>query len=165
MAKPWVGQLRRAWDWYSGAAYAGPDAKLPPVSRRDPFLTPAEAAFLDVLEGVVGKRGRVLAKVSLDAVLQLPGTDLTHPGRAAWRAKLARRTVDYLVCDLRPTHPRVVVELDPPHAPRPKRRARQGELDQLLRAAGLPLVRIRIAPAYDGRELQRKILPYLAEVR
>ena len=171
MALPLLPTLRRAWDWYRAptlGALAGRPAtltELPPVVRRDPFLAPAEAAFLDVLEGVVGKRGRVLAKVSLDAVLQLPGTDLTSPGRAAWRARLSRRTVDYLVCDLRPTHPRVAVELDPPADPRPKRRAREAELDGLLRLAELPLVRVRTAPSYDARELQKQILPFLAELR
>ena len=134
---------------------------MPRVRVCAPFLTPPEAAFLTVLENVVGKRGRVLAKVSLAALLEVPGGERDNPGRGRWHRRLGWRTVDYLCCD-NAARPRVVVELDPPGPPRPKRRAREAELDAMLTAARLPVVRVEAAGAYDGRRLQGQILPHLA---
>ena len=134
---------------------------MPRVAVVSPFLDPAEAAFLTVLENVVGKRGRVLAKVSLAALLDVPGDERANPGRGRWHRRLGWRTVDYLCCD-NAARPRVVVELDPPGPPRPKRAARQRELDALLAAARLPAIRVEAAGAYNALLLQRQILPHLA---
>lgn len=141
-----------------GGTRGGP---MPRVEVVSPFLDPAEAAFLAALESVVGKRGRVLAKVSLAALLDVPGSERDNPGRGRWHRRLGWRTVDFLCCD-NAARPRVAVELDPPGPSRPKRAARERELDALLAAAGLPVVRVESAGAYRVHALQARILPHLA---
>lgn len=125
------------------------------------FVSPAEANFFRVLRHVVGDRGHVLSQVALNRVLFFPGNTRSDPGRAAWRNKVARRSLDFVVCDAATLRPLVAVELDDATHAEPSRQTRDAEVDALLEAAGLPLVRVLPDRTYDARELEAAIGPHL----
>jgi hypothetical protein len=57
--------------------------------------------------------------------------------------------------------PLVAIELDEPSHDQPHRQARDAEVEQLLKLAGLPLVRLRTRYAYKTTELEAMLAPHL----
>ena len=144
----------------AGAPTGG--AALPRVMVSTKFISKAEADFFRVLRHTVGDRGHVLAQVALNQLLFFPGSNKGSPGRAAWQNKVARRSLDFLVCDPATLRPLVAVELDDASHAEPKRQTRDDEVEALLAAAGLPLVHVLPDRSYDTRELEAAIGPHLA---
>ena len=140
-----------------------PTAAMPEIRISDRFMSPAEANFYRVLIKVVGDRGHVLAQVSLRQLLYLPGSNKSNPGRAAWQNKIAARSVDFLVCHSSTLRPLVVIELDEETHTKPERQTRDEEVEAVLRAAGLPLLRVLADRSYDTRELDATLAPYLMD--
>jgi very-short-patch-repair endonuclease len=122
----------------------------------------AEADFFRVLTRVVGSRGHILAQVSLRQLLWMPGNNQTNPGRATWQNKIAAKSLDFVVSDLATLRPRVVIELDEPSHARPERQTRDEDVQTILEAARLPVLKVLTSRNYDTRELAATILPYLA---
>jgi hypothetical protein len=127
------------------------------------FVTDAEASFFRVLRKVVGDRGHVLAQVSLKQLLWFPGNAKSNPGRATWENKVRARSVDFVVCDPATLRPRVAIELDEPSHARPQRQTRDDEVESILLAAGLPLLRVLTSRTYDTRELDASVSPHLGK--
>lgn len=134
---------------------------LPKVMVSNRFVTSAEADFFRVLQRVVGPRGHVLAQVSLKQLLFLPGSKQSNPGRAAWQSKINQRSLDFLVCHPATLKPLVAIELDEPTHARPERQTRDEEVEALLRAAGLPVLRVLTSRVYDTRELEAVLAPHV----
>ena len=132
----------------------------PRVMVSTKFITPAEQSFYGVLIRVVGDRGHILAQVAINQLLFFPGNRGT-PGRLAWQNKVKQRSIDFLVCDRRTLRPLVAIELDDASHDAPDRQRRDAEVDRLFAAAGLPLVHVRAARAYDTRELAAEVEPHL----
>jgi hypothetical protein len=136
-------------------------ADLPKVQVNKYFVTNAEANFFRVLRQVVGTSGHVLAQVPLGRLLWFPGNNQSNPGRQSWDNRIARKTVDFLICDFSTLRPLVAIELDEPSHDAPKRQARDEQVEIMLRAAGLPLIRFRTARMYDTRQLLSSLAPHL----
>lgn len=134
---------------------------LPEVRANKYFVSDAEANFFRVLHRVVGDRGHVLAQASFRQLLWFPGNNRSNPGRQAWHNKVAAKTVDFVVCDLATLRPLVVIELDEPSHARPERQTRDEQVEAILEAAGVPLLRVLTSRAYDTRELDATVGPYL----
>lgn len=126
------------------------------------FVTDAEANFFRVLQRVVGPRGHVLAQVSLRQLLRLPGNNKTNPGRATWPNKIAAKSVDFVIADPATLRPLVVFELDDSTHSRPERQTRDDEVDAILHAAGIPVLKAVTSRNYDTRELEAALITYLA---
>ena len=129
------------------------------VSTR--FVTPAEADFFRVLRAVVGDRCHILAQVSLGRLLFFPGSNATNPGRARWWNKVCQRSIDFLLCDPATLKPLLAIELDEPSHEAPARQARDAEVNALLRAAGLAVLRIPTGRTYNTRDLAALLLPHI----
>lgn len=140
-------------------------AGMPEVRVSTKFVSGAEADFFRVLRAVVGDRGHVLAQVSLGRLLYFPGTNATNPGRARWWNKVCQRSVDFLVCDPATLKPLVAIELDEPSHARPERQTRDQEVDAVLEAAGLVLLRVLTGRTYDTRKLSDIVLRHLPPER
>jgi hypothetical protein len=125
------------------------------------FVSNAEGDFFRVLRQVVGDRGHVLAQVSLRQLIWFPGNNHSNPGRQTWQNKVAAKSVDFVVCDPASLWPKLVIELDEPSHARPERQNRDEEVEAILDAAGLPIVRVLTSRSYDTRELETAIGPYL----
>ena len=146
----------------AGASDRSAAVGLPKVMVSNRFLTPAEINFFRVLVTVVGNRGHVLAQVSLRQLLHLPGSNRSNRGRATWQNKVAGRSLDYLICDARTLRPVLAIELDEPTHARPERQTRDEEVETMLRAAGLPYIRLLAERGYNTREIEEAVRPHLS---
>jgi hypothetical protein len=78
---------------------------------------------------------------------------LTHAGRASWQIKIHKRSIDFLICHPSTLEPLLAIELDEPSHARPERQSRDTEVEGLLIAADLPLIRMLSSRTWDTREL------------
>jgi hypothetical protein len=120
--------------------------------KRAGLLTPAEVAFYKVLVAAVGGRYVVMAQVSLAGILEVDRAKVTGGGRQGFQAafnRISRKTVDFVLCE--PGTMRIVaaVELDDRSHERAERKERDGFVEAAMKAAGLPLMRVKAAGSYD----------------
>lgn len=143
-----------------GGGAPQPTTAMPRVQVNKYFVSDGEAGFFRVLRKVVGERGHVLAQVSLRQLVWFPGNSQSNPGRQTWQNKVAAKSVDFVVCDPASLRPKVVIELDEPSHARPERQTRDEQVESVLEATGLPVVRVLTSRNYDTRELEAALGPY-----
>ena len=68
--------------------------------------------------------------------------------------------MDFVICDPASLWPKLVIELDEPSHVRPERQTRDEQVEAVLIAAGLPVVRVLTSRTYDTRELEAAIAAY-----
>ncbi len=129
------------------------------VELKRKFLSDAEVSFFHVLQTVVGERGHIFAQVSLGQLLYAAAD--SRSAQASARNRYDRKTVDFLICDPKTLRPLVAIELDDSTHNRPNRQTRDEQVDELLKSAGLPLVRVKARRTYNTRELEAAIGQYL----
>jgi hypothetical protein len=127
------------------------------------FITQAERAFFLVLQTVVAGRAHIFCQVSLRQLLFMPGSNQSNPGRQSWQNRVAAKSIDFLLCDARTFQPLLAIELDDSSHAQPRRQTRDEQVDTLLEAAQLPLIRVLASRQYDVQELRTTILPHLAQ--
>ena len=81
-----------------------------PYRIRDDFLSPAELNFYRVLRTAVGDWAVICPKVSLGDLFYAKSGD--HRTNVAYRNKIARKHVDFLLCDSQSIRPLLGIELD-----------------------------------------------------
>nr|VFK66037.1 MAG: Protein of unknown function (DUF2726) [Candidatus Kentron sp. UNK]VFK71711.1 MAG: Protein of unknown function (DUF2726) [Candidatus Kentron sp. UNK] len=127
-----------------------------PYESVDGLFSPAELAFLEVLDEAVGRRYRVFGKVRLADVLRVrSGLE-----RSAWRAafnKIQSKHLDFVVCDADGPAIRFAVELDDRSHARADRRTRDIFVDRALAAARVPLFRFPVRRAYSVEDIRDRI--------
>lgn len=123
-----------------------------PYRLRDDFLSPAELSFYHVLRQSVGGDYVVLAKVNLADLLFVPGKQ-----GVAFRNKIDRKHVDFVLCDPASMKPHCAIELDDRSHQRADRQERDAFIDAALKTAGLCLVRIAASRSYSPKELRKLI--------
>jgi hypothetical protein len=122
-----------------------------PYRVRDDFLSPAELGFYHVLRVAVGDWAVICPKVSLaDLFYAKSGS---HTVNTSYTNRIARKHIDFLVCDPQSMEPLLGIELDDSSHSRAARKRRDEFVDQVFAAAGLPLLRQPVRPTYDGRGL------------
>jgi len=126
-----------------------------PFHVRDDFLSPAECSFYHLLQSAAGDWAVVCPKVSLaDLFFARTGDYGTN---TSYRNRIARKHVDFLLCDPRSMKPLLGIELDDASHNRADRQERDGFVDQVFAAAGLPLHRQRVRRAYDLHALRASL--------
>ncbi len=107
--------------------------------KKQSFLTPAELDFYNALGQAVSHEYRIFAQVHLGSILdeKIKGQDW----RAA-RAHINRKSVDFLLCDKEYLTPKLAIELDDKSHEREDRVERDTEVERILKAAELPLLRV-----------------------
>ena len=141
-----------------GIRLGRPAEKDLPYRRRDDFLSPAEFSFYRVLCTVVGSRGVICPKVNLNDIFCVARPNENQ----AYRNKIDRKHVDFLVCDPVTMTPRCGIELDDASHGRRDRQERDELVDKVFEAAGLPLLHVPAPRSYNSNELAAKIGPCLA---
>ena len=123
-----------------------------PYRLRDQFLSPAEMAFYRFLLEMTGEKAHVLSKIRLADIFYVsqPRENL------AYRNKIDRKHVDFLICDPNTMQPRFAIELDDRTHQREDRKARDAFVDRVFEASGLPLVHVKVQKAYDKTELAKE---------
>ncbi len=118
------------------------------------FMTRSENDFYHGLVQAVGNEYVIFAQVHLPTIVdeKLPGQDW----RAA-RARIDRKSVDFVLCDKEYLNPRLAIELDDISHERPDRHERDGFVEEILKQAGLPLLRIQNSENLSTSELAQRI--------
>lgn len=125
-----------------------------PYRRKDYLLSQAERSLFGVLAEAVGDHYLIFAKVRLADLVWLPkGTE----SRQGHFNRVQSKHVDFVICDRAAIRPLLCVELDDASHVQASRQTRDEFVDSALRAAGLPIIRIRAAKAYNMLELRSQI--------
>ena len=125
-----------------------------PYRKTDHLLTPAERSFFGVLGQAIDSDLYIFAKVRLSDLLWLPqGTR----DRQAYLNRIQSKHVDFVLCDSATTEPRLLIELDDSSHQKARRRSRDAFLDEAVRRAGLPILRVPAKRSYAPGELRQLI--------
>jgi Protein of unknown function (DUF2726)/Topoisomerase DNA binding C4 zinc finger len=130
-----------------------PPAVELPYRLRDDFLSAAELSFYRVLRVAAGDSVVVCPKVNLADVLFV----VRRNENQGYRNKIDRKHVDFLLCDAASMRPLLGVELDDKSHQRADRQARDAFVDEVFRAAGLPLLHMTAQSSYGVGELAASI--------
>lgn len=130
-----------------------------PYQLRDHFLTPAELSFFTVLKTAVGERAALSTKVGLNDLFWVKTEDQSR--FRIYTNRIDRKHVDFLVCDPVTMQPRVGIELDDRSHQRADRQARDEFVDQVFKAAKLPILHVPAKRAYVAAEIAAQLAPYL----
>jgi hypothetical protein len=134
-------------------SYKSGSAPLPYI-RATALLTKGERAFWHPLLRAIDGRYRLFCKVRLADVVRCP-PDRRDEGR--WFRKIGRYHVDFVVCDSKTTAPLLVIELDDRGHRERIRRDRDSFKDAVLKAAGIPILRVPAQHAYDAAALKAEV--------
>jgi len=132
------------------------DVALRPFFKRKYLLSVAEKRFYDVLRQVVDGLP-VLPKVRLADLVE---ADERHLRRKSNFDYIKAKHIDFVICD-RALSPIIAVELDDRSHQRPDRKARDRDVDQILRIAELPIERFAVRRDYDPVEITKRLLAKL----
>ena len=143
----------RRWRRPAPPRRAAQRCQYPPYTRRQALLSRGELAFYHVLRRATAPRYLISMKTRLADVLACPD----HLWNTPYGRRLARKHVDFVLYDPRTTAIVAVIELDDRSHRYRQRRLRDLFLTESLRAAGVPLVRIKAASAYDSTQLRETI--------
>lgn len=162
-----MGKLYDLWPWLVLALGAGIVYLLarrvrpakPPYQKRSSLLTPAETKFYRVLQGAVVGDWPIFAMVRLADVIQVKRKT---PGYRRWFNPIVGKHVDFVICDPETLEPRVAIELDDATHDTPARIERDKLVNAALDAAGLPLLRVRVAGNYDQAALRKSLAAHLS---
>lgn len=132
----------------------------PSYLKRESLLLEHEQHYFSTLMRAVGNHARVFPKVRLSDFIQPHGV---NPEQRAHWMRVQRRCVDFLLCSPNNLTPVLAVDLDT----RAKKRRREASpggdvLDKALKAANIPLLRIRATREYDPHEVLHQIRLALA---
>jgi hypothetical protein len=126
-------------------------AEVLPYHIRDDFLSPAELNFYRVLRSITSDWAIICPKVSLGDLFYAQTGD--YGTNTAYRNKIDRKHVDFLLCDSQSMYPLLGIELDDASHQRAYRQERDHFVEQVFEVAGLPLLRIEVQTSYNVRAL------------
>lgn len=120
-----------------------------PYRLRDDFLSTSEQSFYLALKNMMGEYLTICPKVSLADIFFVicPNENMGAYNR------INRKHVDFLVCEPKTMKPRFAIELDDISHQRADREERDDFVDEVYKAANLPLIRIPVRNAYNTAEL------------
>lgn len=124
-----------------------------PYGKRDDFLSAAEISFFHVLKSLLPAEYHLCTKVRIG---DLVFVRRPHENQAA-RNRIDRKHVDFLICDAKTMEPKMAIELDDKSQQRKDRQERDAFVDEVFRAAGIPLVHIPAAKSYQIDEIRREL--------
>jgi hypothetical protein len=139
-----------------------PDETLP-YYQRDDFLTPAEHSFFLTLGQAVADWALICPKVSLGDLFYTKTGD--HSENQAYRNRISRKHVDFLLCDPRTARPLLGIELDDKSHQRADRQQRDEFVERVFSAAGLPLARVPVQYSYNTGQLAHSLQAQVGSAR
>lgn len=125
-----------------------------PYRRKDYLLTKAERAFFDVLQGCAAGEFLIFAKVRLADLVWIPGGT---ESRMSFQNRIQSKHIDFVLCSGDAVRPVLAIELDDSSHERESRRSRDEFVNDTLKAAGLPFLRVPVRARYDAAELRTLI--------
>ncbi len=134
-----------------------PDAEVFPYRVRDDFLSPAELSFYKVLVLILRNRYTVQSKVRLADIFFVAQAK----GKMAYFNRISQRHLDFLVCDAASMKPLLGIELDDSSHRKKNRQERDAFVEEVFRAAKLPLVRFPVQRGYTAKDVAARLAPFL----
>lgn len=118
------------------------------------IMTRAEHECFDSLMAAVGSEYHIFPQVHLASIVdsKVKGQNWN----AAFR-HINQKSVDFVLCDKAYISPKLAIELDDKTHERADRVERDSEVERILVAAGLPLLRINNTGSFNSQELLEKI--------
>lgn len=129
-----------------------------PYQKKWYLLSPAERDFYETLRQAAGDHYLIFAKVRLLDLLWLPqnlSNRQTHINR------VQAKHVDFVLCHPQTVAPALVIELDDTSHQLPERQERDTFLNEVLRCAGIPLLRVPVRKSFSASALRGQILETL----
>ncbi|MCL4266065.1 MAG: DUF2726 domain-containing protein [Anaerolineae bacterium] len=123
-----------------------------PYRLRDDFLSPAELNFYRALQTAVADWAMLFTKVNLGDLFYASTGDQGQ--NQAYRNRISRKHLDFLLCDPNTLRPLLGIELDDSSHNRSDRQQRDQFVDGVFAAAGLPLVHVRVSHSYSPDKLR-----------
>lgn len=124
-----------------------------PYHLRDDFLSPAELNFYRVLQTAVSDWAIIFTKVSLGDLFFAQAGDRAK--NQAYRNKIDRKHVDFLLCDPQTIRPILGIELDDKSHQQADRQARDHFVNKVFAAAKLPLAHVPVRRGYSPTKLNQ----------
>lgn len=107
-------------------------------TRKQYLMTQSESGFLKILFEAVEGRYYIVPQVHLSSIL-----DYKAKGQS-WKGAFSHingKSVDFVICDKQSIQPLIAIEVDDWSHESDTRRARDTEVERILKEAGLPLLR------------------------
>jgi very-short-patch-repair endonuclease len=128
-------------------------ARRLPYFSREFLLTQGEAAFYQVLRTEVPDGLTLCFKVRLCDLIDCAA----DARRKGFWAKISQKHLDFVLVDSADTAIRLAIELDDRSHDRKDRRERDAFVDAALAVAGIPILRVAAASAYDARAIRARL--------
>lgn len=125
-----------------------------PYQKRLYLMTKAERSFYGILVSCCSEQHLIFSKVRLADLISVKS------GTHSWRSyfnKIQSKHVDFLIVSKNSISPLLVIELDDSSHQRPDRIKRDLFMDEALRAAGIPILRVKTSKSYSLNEISDKI--------
>ena len=119
------------------------------------LFTPAELKFYKILEEVVEDQ-KIFGKVRVADIIKVD-SGKAKGNYLKYFNKIAKKHVDFLICDPISLEPLVAIELDDSSHETTERAERDIFLDRIFKMAELPLIRFKVRAKYDKIEIKRRI--------
>jgi hypothetical protein len=148
--------------WYIKVYHKRPKLEddTPSYLKRESLLLEHEQRYFATLIQVVGRYARVFPKVRLSDFVQPHGV---QPEQRAHWLRVQRRCVDFLLCSPNNLSPVLAIDLDTRVKKRRREQSPGGDVvEKALKAANIPLLRIRATREYDPHEVLHQIRLVLA---
>lgn len=127
--------------------------------RKQFFMSRAEHECFEALMTAVGNEYHIFPQVHLPTIIdnKVKGQNWN----AAFR-HVSQKSVDFVLCNKRYIEPILAIELDDQTHNRQDRKDRDGEVERILKDAGLPLLRLENHGQFDPQELSKRISEVLS---
>ncbi len=122
----------------------------------DTLCTPAERAFLGVLDMAVPDGHRIFAKVRLADLIKV-GSGLKASSRQTAFNRISRKHVDFVLCRADDIAITAAIELDDSSHNHSDRQDRDAFIDKAMASAGIPIIRFSARHAYGVGEVRQAI--------
>lgn len=128
-----------------------------PYEKELSLFSLAERSFLGVLEQVINNRYRLMGKIRLADIVKVK-SGLNKSARSSAFNKIQSKHIDIVACDPATLSVLFVIELDDKTHSQSKRQNRDQFVDNVLRAAGIPIVHFTAKNSYSLQEIESILL-------
>jgi hypothetical protein len=127
-------------------------------TRKDFLISRPEHEFIDILFEILGDKYYIFTQVHLPTILDHKVVGQNWKGAFS---HINGKSVDFVVCDKAYIKPLLAIELDDKSHEREDRIERDGVVEQMLKEAGMPLLRFGNNGSFNKDEINRIVLEKL----
>lgn len=126
--------------------------------RKDFLISRPEHEFFNILVEILGNKYNIFTQVHLPTILDHKVVGQNWKGAFS---HINGKSVDFVICDKAYIKPLLVIELDDKSHEREDRIDRDGVVEQMLKDAGMPLLRFGNNGSFNKEEVSHLVLEKL----